>query len=86
LTGTPYSSFTYQRNPSDPTINPSPTSMSCVFFTELKSFVALSWQLPLTPKRFQTGYRTVLRWGRITTPGTESVELPIYFLNVTEFF
>jgi hypothetical protein len=42
LTGTPYSSFTYQRNPSDPIINPSPTSMSCVFFTELKPFVALS--------------------------------------------
>jgi hypothetical protein len=42
LTGTPYSSFTYQRNPSDPIINPSPISMSCIFFTELKPFVALS--------------------------------------------
>ena len=31
LTGTPYSSFTYQRNPSDPIINPSPISWGWLF-------------------------------------------------------
>ena len=41
LTGTPYSSFTYQRNPSDPIINPSPISMGRVFFNGAQTICCL---------------------------------------------
>ena len=41
LTGTPYSSFTYQRNPSDPTINPSPMSTGCIFFIRARTICCL---------------------------------------------
>ena len=41
LTGTPYSSFTYQRNPSDPIINPSPISMGRIFFNGAQTICCL---------------------------------------------
>jgi len=41
LTGTPYPSFTNQRNPSNPTINPSPISMGRIFFNGAQTICCL---------------------------------------------
>ena len=43
---------------------PSPMSMSCVFFTELKPFVALSWQFAFDTQESGPGISPFLNGGR----------------------
>jgi hypothetical protein len=64
LTGTPYSSFTYQRNPSDPMINPSPISMSCIFFYRAQTICCLKLAIAFDAQSSRPGIAPFLDGGR----------------------
>lgn len=64
LTGTPYSSFTNQRNPSDPIINPSPISMGRIFFNGAQTICCLKLAIAFDAQESGPGIAPFLNGGR----------------------